>query len=52
MFRIDISAAVLSELFLSLIFGIVDAERRGRMARSGSAAILEQIFLHGAAARA
>ncbi|CAN7454223.1 efflux pump transcriptional repressor NfxB [Pseudomonas sp. No.21] len=49
-FRIDISAAVLSELFLSLIFGIVDAERRGRMARSGSAVILEQIFLHGAAA--
>ncbi len=49
-FRIDISAALFSELFLSLIFGIVDAERRGRAASSSSAALLELFFLHGATA--
>ncbi|OLF54299.1 TetR/AcrR family transcriptional regulator [Pseudomonas chlororaphis] len=48
-FRIDITAAVFSELFLTLIFGIVDAERRGRAASANSAHVLEQMFLHGAA---
>ena len=31
-FRIEVGAPVLTELFLSLIYGIVDAERRGRAA--------------------
>ncbi|HBO6206960.1 TetR/AcrR family transcriptional regulator [Stutzerimonas kunmingensis] len=46
--RIDLSASVLTELFLSLIFGIVDAERRGRAASSSSLNALEQMFLYGA----
>ncbi|AKA24488.1 TetR/AcrR family transcriptional regulator [Pseudomonas chlororaphis] len=48
-FRIDITAAVFTELFLTMIFGMVDAERRGRAASANSAHILEQMFLHGAA---
>jgi TetR/AcrR family transcriptional repressor of mexCD-oprJ operon len=48
-FRIDISAAVFTELFVTMIYGMVDAERRGRAASSSSASVLEQMFLHGAA---
>lgn len=47
-FRIDIGAPALSEIFSSLIFGLVDAERRGRIARAGMAALIEQFFLNGA----
>jgi len=47
--RIDITAAVFSELFLTMIFGMVDAERRGRAASANSVNVLEQMFLHGAA---
>ena len=49
MLRIDITAAVFTELFLALIYGMVDAERRGRAARSSSAGMLERMFLDGAA---
>ncbi|WP_278401321.1 TetR/AcrR family transcriptional regulator [Stutzerimonas kunmingensis] len=47
-FRIDIGAPALTEIFASLIFGLVDAERRGRIARAGMAALIEQFFLNGA----
>lgn len=47
--RIDITAAVFTELFLALIYGMVDAERRGRAASSSSAGMLEGMFLDGAA---
>lgn len=47
-FRIDIGASVLSELFCSVLFGLVDAERRGRVARAGMASLVEHFFLHGA----
>lgn len=50
-FRIDVAAPVLTEIFASLIFGLVDAERRGRVARSGMALLIEQFFLGGAANR-
>ncbi|MEP9319610.1 TetR/AcrR family transcriptional regulator [Pseudomonas sp. LABIM340] len=50
--RIDVTAAVFTELFLSMIYGMVDAERRGRAASSSSATVLEQLFLNGAAAPA
>ncbi|MCO7513993.1 TetR/AcrR family transcriptional regulator [Pseudomonas guariconensis] len=50
--RIDISAAVFTEMFLSMIYGMVDAERRGRAASANSAQALEQLFLQGAQARA
>lgn len=49
-FRIDITAAVFTELFLTMIFGMVDAERRGRAASANSAHVMEQMFLNGAAA--
>jgi TetR/AcrR family transcriptional repressor of mexCD-oprJ operon len=48
-FRIDITAAVFTELFLTMIFAMVDAERRGRAASANSANVVEQMFLHGAA---
>ncbi|SFQ28636.1 transcriptional regulator, TetR family [Pseudomonas sp. NFPP07] len=47
-FRIDITAAIFSELFITLIYGMVDAEQRGRAANANSAHTLEQMFLHGA----
>lgn len=49
LFRIDISAPVLTELFNALLYGIVDAERRGRAASASSAAVFEEFFLHGSA---
>ncbi|RMS10245.1 hypothetical protein ALP75_205042 [Pseudomonas syringae pv. actinidiae] len=48
LFRIDISAPVLTETFASLLFGLVDAERRGRVARTGMDAVLLQMFMQGA----
>lgn len=48
LFRIDISAAILTELFVSLVYGLVDAEHRGRAAHTDSARTLEQMFLSGA----
>ncbi|WP_194791636.1 TetR/AcrR family transcriptional regulator [Pseudomonas sp. UFMG81] len=49
--RIDISAAVFTEMFLSMMFGMVDAERRGRSASAASAQALEQLFLYGGQVR-
>lgn len=46
--RIDITAELLTELFVSLVYGVVDAERRGRAASARSLAVLEQFFLKGA----
>ncbi len=40
-FRLDMSAATMTELFYSLIAGLVDAEHRGRIPRSELAALLE-----------
>lgn len=48
LFRIDISAPILTETFASLLFGLVDAERRGRVARTGMDAVLLQMFMQGA----
>ncbi|MFD2645487.1 TetR/AcrR family transcriptional regulator [Pseudomonas japonica] len=49
-FRIDISAAVFTEMFLSMVYGVVDAERRGRAASANSVQTLELLFLQGALA--
>ncbi|WP_025128967.1 TetR/AcrR family transcriptional regulator [Pseudomonas sp. PH1b] len=46
--RIDITAAIFTELFITLIYGMVDAERRGRAASANSADALLRMFLHGA----
>ncbi|MNJ80369.1 hypothetical protein D3C77_787260 [compost metagenome] len=51
MLRIDISAAVFTEMFITQIYGMADAERRGRAASANSAQALEQLFLQGALAR-
>lgn len=48
-FRIDINAASLTELWITVLVGMIDAERRGRVARAGLAELIEQTFLHGAA---
>ena len=48
LFRIDITAAIFTELFITLVYGLVDAEQRGRAANADSARTLEQMFLHGA----
>lgn len=49
-FRIDITAEVLTELFLNMIYGIIDAEHRGRAPSSTSAQSLKKIILHGTSA--
>ncbi|THF61264.1 TetR/AcrR family transcriptional regulator [Pseudothauera rhizosphaerae] len=51
MFRIDIAAPALTEIWVNILVGLMDAERRGRVARSGLAALVERAFLYGAAAR-
>lgn len=50
-FRIDIPAAGLTEVFVGLLLGLMEAERRGRIARSGLAELVEGAFLTGALAR-
>ena len=50
-FRIDISAPALTEICVTLISGIIDAEYRGRVARAGLATLIENAFLNGALAR-
>lgn len=49
-FRIDIAAPALTEIWVAILIGLVDAERRGRIARAGLAKVVEHAFLHGAAA--
>ncbi len=47
-FRIDFSAAVLTEPRIAAFIGLADAERRGRVARAGLGALVERAFLQGA----
>lgn len=49
-FRIDIAAPALTEIWVALLLGLVDAERRGRIARVGMPALMERVFLRGVAA--
>lgn len=46
-FRIDIAAPALTELWSSILVGLVDAERRGRVARVGLGTLVENAFLTG-----
>lgn len=48
-FRIDIPAPALTEIWVSILLGLVEAERHGRIARAGLATVVERAFLHGAA---
>ncbi len=49
-FRIDISAAALTELWIASLVGLIDAERRGRVARVGLSALITGTFLQGTCA--
>lgn len=48
-FRIDIAAAAMTELWIATLVGLQDAERRGRVARLGLLALVETAFLQGVA---
>lgn len=47
-FRIDITAPALTELWIGIFSSLVDAERRGRIARVSMLVLIEQFFLQGA----
>ncbi|HGF7495808.1 TPA: TetR/AcrR family transcriptional regulator [Vibrio cholerae] len=46
-FRMDISAEALNEALCWLIVGLVDGERRGRVARAKLSSTIESLFLDG-----
>ncbi|TXH14852.1 MAG: TetR/AcrR family transcriptional regulator [Gammaproteobacteria bacterium] len=50
-FRVDISAAALSEAMSGLLRAFVDAEVYGRVAPASTAFVLESLFLDGASSR-
>lgn len=50
-FRIDVSALALTEIWTTIVIGLVDAERRGRVARVGLDTLIENTFLNGMLAR-
>lgn len=50
-FRIDVPAAALTEIWFSVLIGLMDGERRGRVARAGLANLVESVFLIGAGSR-
>lgn len=47
-FRIDISAAALSELMIGMLSALMNAERSGRIARKDMLDTMEKMFLRGA----
>lgn len=49
-FRIDIAAPAMTEIWVSILIGLVDAEHRGRVARAAMPTLLESAFLQGVAA--
>lgn len=50
-FRIDIPAPALTEIWGSILIGLVDAEHRGRIARAGLSTLIETAFLAGISAQ-
>lgn len=46
-FRVDIPAAAMTEIWTSILLGLQDGERRGRIARQGMQVLLESVFLEG-----
>ncbi len=50
-FRIDLPAVAMSELFMATVWAVIDAERRGRIARAGRSQMIEEFFLSGTAHR-
>lgn len=47
-FKIEFDAATLTELFISVFLGIIDAERRGRIAPAIAAQVFLKFYLGGA----
>lgn len=47
-FSIELTSLALTELFISIFCGIIDAERRGRIATANSKKIFLTMFLNGA----
>lgn len=47
-FRIDLTAACLTDAFITLLFGMAESEGRGRVARLDLPQIIERLFLQGA----
>jgi TetR/AcrR family transcriptional repressor of mexCD-oprJ operon len=48
-FRVDMPHQMLTELFVSMICGMIDAQHRGRVAASGLENQMTEFFLHGTA---
>lgn len=46
-FKIEFGVSVLTEIYVMVLCGIIDAERRGRVAPNGILEMLENLFLHG-----
>lgn len=46
-FKIEFGVSVLSEIFITMICGTIDAERRGRVAPNGISELFEKMFLFG-----
>jgi hypothetical protein len=46
-FRIDLSAFAMTEIFHSVLIGLIDGERRGRIARAGIAEAIELAIMRG-----
>lgn len=47
LFRLDTPAPALTDIFFATTSGLIDAERRGRIARVGLADIIERLLLEG-----
>ena len=46
-FKLDIPSQMLTELFISMVCGMIDADHRGRVATSGLENQMTAFFLHG-----
>lgn len=46
-FKIDFGAQLLSELFITSIFGLMNAQRNGKVPQRGMCEIFERFFLYG-----
>lgn len=46
-FRIDVSACAMTEMFTGCVWSVIDAERRGRIARASCAMVIETFFFQG-----
>lgn len=50
-FRIDIPAPAMSDIWINLVVGLMEAERKGRVARLGITQLIENAFLNGVQAK-